>query len=525
MSIHNIYVANNETLYCKRLITDDIDIETLEINNIIVDNATVLTQVTTPHITSGTSLFNAIDTLTINAQTGNVGTINTQLLNSLNIATENIGTQTLTSVSASIDNLTVNNNLTVPSLTTPTVNCDNLNVANNINTFNQTVTGVLTGANASLTNINGTNLTYANGLINNISGTTLDYGQANLIDATLSGNLSAANANIDDLTATNATINALNVNTTLSAPTIISNNISSNSANIANLSASDISANSITAPTANLDSISGTNLNYVNGTIDQLNGGNVQYGTGNINDITGSTIQYSNGDIPTLSTKELTITSAILSCPNASIDNLTINNSLTAAEYAAPNMKVDYVQSFSVGKTTFTENVVVNTQFNCPVVSADTIQTNGSGNINCINPVLAPSLTLAPLFAVPSTPLSYYNYTTGTVNVGAAISTVPVNYRAVRMGNLVSFQLSAFLASTCVVNFQPISITVPGIYTAGNSSRGLVAIRKGAATQMGSWKIAVGLLTIYSGLLQTDFWNIGEVCSIADDSWNFQWVV
>lgn len=292
MSIHNILVPNQSTLYCKKLFCDDCEFQNVTIDHITVDNATVLTQVTTPHITSGTSLFNTIDTTTINALTGNMGTINSQTINSLNITTENLSTQDFTANNATINDLSINNNLDVPT-------------------------------------INTNNIISNNGTINNLTSNDI-----NCDNLTASNNISSPNGTINDFTSINSTINTLNVNTTLTVPTINSNDITSNTGNISTLTSSDINCVNLTAS---------NNINSLNG----------------------------------------------------NIDNLIVNNSFSAPLFEAPEMHVDYVKSYSVGKTTFQENVVVDTQFNCPIVSADTIQTNGSGTVNIINDAIGTNLSLS----------------------------------------------------------------------------------------------------------------------------------
>lgn len=368
--------------------------------------------------------------------------------------------------------------------------------------------------------------------------------------------------NIDTVVVDNITINNAVVLGTVTTPHITSGTSLFNTIDTLTINAQTANIGTITSSTASLDTISGTNLTYTNGNIDQLNGSNVQYGTGNITDITGSNLTYDTGYIPSLSTKELTITSAILSCPNANIDNLTINSTFTAPLFEAPDMHVDYIRSYSVGKTTFQENVVVDTQFNCPLVSTDVIQTNGSGNIALNNPVLgsdislssaltaptvrvnalstttgsgtitssnalaAPSITLSTITAVPSTPLNFYYFdSASTVVVSGAVNTINVTYKVVRIGNSVSFQLNSFPATVCTNNTLPITVTLPSILQPGSICRGLVAILNGGVSTLGRWNLTGTTLTINSGLLPTDFWTLGNVCSIAGGTWNFQWII
>lgn len=436
MSVSNLYIPNNETLYCKKLFADELEVSDVEIDNVIVNNATILTQVTTPHINSGTSAFNTVATIDLDAVNGTV--VN------------------LESTNATIDNLTINNNLTVPSLSTPFINCTNANVSNNLNVGNT------------------------------------------------------------------ATVNTLNVNTTVTAPNVNTNNITSPIGNISNLTSSVI-----TAPSANLDNISGSNLSYTTGYIDQANGSNLSYGTGNIGDISGSNLTYDTGYIPTLSTQELTIYSALVSCPNATVDNLTVNNSFTANQLQTPDLRADYVRSYSVGKTTFQENVVVDTQINCPLIGVDNIQTNGTGSVNVINPLIAPTIQLSTVSGIPSTPLNFYYYdNTGTVTMSGAINPTNAAYKLTRIGNLVSLQLFSVPTAVCTNNASPIVISgIPSIVSPPIICRGLVSILNGATPFIGRWNLGGTTMQINAGLNPTDYWTLGNICSIAGGSWNFQWVL
>lgn len=465
MSVSNLYIPNNETIYCKKLFVDDIDISTLEIDNIIVDNATVLTQITTPHINSGTSVFNTVGTinldavngtigtldsttatintltsttatintlssttanidtinaLVVNAQTGNMGTINAQTINGLNITTEALSSQTFTSDSASINDLTVNNSLTVPSLTTPTINCTNMNASNNITVGNT------------------------------------------------------------------ATINTLNVNTTVTAPNVNTNNITAPNGNISGLACSNINTTNITATNANLDTISGTNLTYTNGNIDQANGSNLSYGIGNIGDITGANLYYDVGYIPTLSTKELTIYSSLVSCPNATVDNLTVNNAFNGTD-------------INLSGTMTSANT-----------RTDTINTvSGSGTISIYRPLSLPNI-------LGTSGLGYYTYTAGTLNVTGCFTTT-IDYYAVRVGNMITVHVRCFPATTNAVSTNIMILTgfqsqyFPTIGTAN----GICLVNSGAGPAAGSYKfLTSGQLNIYGNTAFGNFFA-GLPCGLA----------
>lgn len=459
MSVQNLLKKNNYELFCKKITVDEYEIDTIVVDNIVVNNATVLTQVTTPHINSGTSVFNTVGTIDLDAVNGTIGTLDSN--------------------TATIDNLTVNNSLTVPSLTTPTINCTNMNASNNITVGNT------------------------------------------------------------------ATINTLNVNTTVTAPNVNTNNITSPNGNISGLTCSSINTTNINANTASLDNISGSNLSYTTGYIDQANGSNLSYGIGNIGDITGANLYYDVGYIPTLSTKELTIYSSLVSCPNATVDNLTVNNSFTAAQLQTPDLRADYVRSYSVGKTTFQENVVVDTQLNCPLIGADIIQTNGAGTITMANNVLGSNINLSGAMTAANTrtdtintvagtgtisifrPLSlpnilgtsglgYYTYTAGTLNVTGCFTTT-IDYYAVRVGNMITVHVRCFAATTNAVSTNIMILTgfqsqyFPTIGTAN----GICLVNSGAGPVAGSYKfLTSGQLNIYGNTAFGNF-NTGLPCGLA----------
>lgn len=122
MSVSNLFVPNNETIFCKRLVTDDLDLETLEIDNVIVKNATVLTQITTPNITSGTSLFNTVDTISLNAINGTIQNLNVPgslTAASFNPSTINTNSLTVTGTST-LNNVVASGNITANSINSST---------------------------------------------------------------------------------------------------------------------------------------------------------------------------------------------------------------------------------------------------------------------------------------------------------------------------------------------------------------------------------------------------------------------
>lgn len=422
-----------------------------------------------------------------------MGTINCQNLNSLNITTENLSTQSFSANNATINDLNVSNSLNVPILESATIKT---NVIETLSSGNIILNNYTLGSDISLTS----------------SLISPEIRTNNITTTTGSGIISVDNSTVFD---------------------------------------QDVTCNNLISPNANLDTITGTNLTYINGSIDQLSGGNVQYGTGNIGDINGNNLVYSTGDIQTLSTKELTITSAILSCPNANIDTLTVNNTFTSPLIEAPDIHVDFVRSYSLGKTTFQENVVVDTQFNCPLVSTDVIQTNGSGNIILNNNVLGSDISLTSLLSSPSvrtntvntttgtgninisrpfvlpnirpsSALSYYGTASGTLNTSGCITTT-LNYHVVRVGNAITIFIECFPNTTLATASSVLFISgLPGQYAPNIASvRGICLVNGALGVVAGSYHFqSSGQLNVFSGTGGGGF-PIGNPCGLAGSAGDF----
>ena len=100
-----------------------------------------------------------------------------------------------------------------------------------------------------------------------------------------------------------------------------------------------------------------------------------------------------------------------------------------------------------------------------------------------------------------------------------------MGYKATRIGNSVSFQLNSFPLATCTNNASPLNIPLPSILLPTSVSRGTVVILNGAALVVARWNIGGGIMTINAGLNVTDFWTLGNICTINGGTWNFQWVI
>lgn len=291
MSVSNLFVPNNETIFCKKLVTDDLDLETLEIGNIIVDNATVLAQVTTPHINSGTSLFNTVDTINLNA-------INSTIQN-LNVP----GTLTAASFNPSsiiTDNLTVNDTANID-----TINVDTLNLADNlIVPGNITCNGLTSSTIVSAPTVSTNNITSPTGSISNLTSSSI----------TASGAISGAS-------------------------------ISSLSGNV-----NTLTGNGLTYNAGNITSLSGNDINYSTGSISSLSGTDINYSTGIVSTLSGSEFSYDTGYAAGLSCKELRIATELVECPRATTELLAVNDtaSIRIANIQEANIDVANISSLNV---------------------------------------------------------------------------------------------------------------------------------------------------------------------------------
>ena len=213
----------------------------------------------------------------------------------------------------------------------------------------------------------------------------------------------------------------------------------------------------------------------------------------------------------------------------ATIDNLTINNSLTVPSLTTPTINctnMNASNNITVGNTATINTLNVDTQLNCPLIGVDTVQTNGTGSVTVINPLVAPTIQLSTISGTPSTPLNFYYYdNTGTVTVSGAINPSNVGFRVTRIGNSVSFQLNSFPTSTCTNGASALLFNVPSIIASSVVCRGLVVVLNGATSIVARWILSGTSMTINAGLNPTDFWTVGNVCTIAGGTWNFQWVI
>ena len=482
MSVSNLFIPNNETIYCKKMVVDDIDIETLEIDNIIVDNATVLTQVTTPHINSGTSLFNTVDTININA------------------------------INGTINNLNVPGTLTTGSFNPSLINTNVLMVNNNAMLNNVNISGTLTAASFNPADITCTNLTVT---------TTANIDTLNVLDTLnldnnllVPGDITCTGLTSTNLTSTSATINSLNVNTTINAPTISTNSITSVNGNISSLTSSVITTpnasintlvgNGVTYGAGTITSLNGNDINYATGSIQSLNGSDINYSTAVMSTLTGSEFNYDVGYATGLSCKELRIFTQLVECPDAIITNSTLDttNITTATIDTANITNLNVPGGLSVAGSVSAASFV-----------------SPSASIS--------SLTLGSFGPTLSTPLSFYYYDTTNVTITGAATGTTIFFRGIRIGNAVTLQIGLPGGLTAVSNSQPINITIPVPFRNPTAScRGTCLMLKGASTIQATWATGVSAIQIYAGLLLSNFWNIGELCSFSEGgTWSFDWVV
>lgn len=392
-----------KNIYTKKITSDELEVLSLLIDTINVNNAIVNTAVTTPHINSGTSLFNTVDTETINALSGEILTLNSnnftsnvinttdisatgaeltslvsltadiaslsgntmqynngtftnlnaQNLDSQTITTNNITVNdTLTSENAQINNLSILTSLDTPSLTTQDITTNNITVNDTVTTQN------INSVNADFSNltINAAIETpeISTNIIKSLNTGNVTFNDSVIgSDVTLSSSLISPNVRTNNVTTTTGLGN-INID----RPIIVNGNI--NGQNISVSGTGNIP--SIVSSTGSIADISGTTLLYNNGTIPILNGNGITYDTGTISDLT---------------TKDITIQNSIVSCPSATIDNLTITNDL-----ALPTIKVDAIDSFSGGVITFNQDVVSDaTRISAPEIATNFIDSYPAGGL------------------------------------------------------------------------------------------------------------------------------------------------
>lgn len=297
-------------------------------------------------------------------------------------------------------------------------------------------------------------------------------------------NLESTNINANTITATNGTIQNLNsatlfVSSDFNSPLGIIQTFGSTNANITSLTAGSITTSSpllapeVTTPLVETNIIStlntgnvtfthpiiGTNISCsnlvsTNGSIDNINGSNIGYSTGSVSEISGSNITYDQGYIDALQCKELAIYTALTECPTATINNISVSN-----------------------MTSVNDSIVFDKPLSLPNVG-----TNESH-------------------------LSYYEYATGSVNTSGCIVT-PLNYRAVRVGNMVTISIQGTPASLIASSSSTINVSLPSQFAPFSTDVYGLCITMNAAslTNLGRYQFSSsGTLTIYQSLSAANF--------------------
>lgn len=103
--------------------------------------------------------------------------------------------------------------------------------------------------------------------------------------------------------------------------------------------------------------------------------------------------------------------------------------------------------------------------------------------------------------------LSYYEYATGSVNTSGCIVT-PLNYRAVRVGNMVTISIQGTPASLTASSSTTINISLPSQFAPFSTDVYGLCITMNAAsvTNLGRYQLSSsGVLTIYQTLVASNF--------------------
>lgn len=328
-----------------------------------------------------------------------------------------------------IDNFTVNNALVLSTVTTP-------HITSGTTLFTTVDTIDLNSDNAHVANLNATN-----GTVGNLEITTaitscpsatissLNCGAANVTSAFIgTGTINTLTSN--SITTVNLISTAIDTGTiTADSGTIGILNGATLTYDGANLNGATIGGATITSLScndANIGSLTGTTINV----------DDVTCNTGHIGILSGSDITYDVGYFPTLSTRELTIFTSIVACPSATIDNLSVVNSVTS-----PNATIDNLNSTDINCNTL--NGV--TSVSSTLVKANNIGTvSGTGNLTFNNNVN--SITFPSSGSFTSIPLSFCSFGTVIIPVSGNCISSPANITAyvARCGAMITMNIANY---------------------------------------------------------------------------------
>lgn len=523
MSLQNLFIRNNYKLF----------IGEVDIQNIVSEDLTVTNTITTNNINGNLGTLNTLNvanTTTTNNIVSNSGTINDLTVTDLTINGDILINGDLT-----IDNLNVNDTITADTIVSNNLTATTGNIQTVNSTYVNSTNGLFTNLTADVIttpDLTLDTITANSGIINALSCNSIQSNTALLNAATISyltiddeivscPSATITNAFIDNLTLTGGVTLPGNITCANLTATV---NVTSATGNI-----DSITGNTIYYNIGNIDNLTGTASSFSNGNFGDLNvGNNIVSGSATINDITGVNLTYDTGYMQTSSTKELTIFTSIVSCPNASIDNLTVNTSLTAPSFVTPSITVDdlTINNSIVSCPTATINALNSNTINAitsvtvPLGKFNNIGTvSGSGNISFNNTVNSISFPVVSPFN--STPLNYCS--AGSVNL--TISAGPVNAGTIaatytRIGPQITLHVvNAGFVSTGSAG--PIIMTLPAAFqpVATCRVRGYCFITLTTTSYMCSYYLTLtGLLLIYgldqpvgTGATRYDLVNINEI--------------
>lgn len=269
----------------------------------------------------------------------------------------------------------------------------------------------------------------------------------------------------------------------------------------------------INSNTTTFNTVGAINVNTVNGAVINLESTNIN----------ANTITATNGTIQNLNSATLFVSSDFNSplgiiqtfgSTNANITSLTAgsittSSPLLAPEVTTPLVETNIISTLNTGNVTFT-HPIIGTNISC----SNLVSTNGSidnisvSNMTSVNDSIVFDKPLSlPNVGTNESHLSYYEYATGSVNTSGCIVT-PLNYRAVRVGNMVTISIQGTPASLTASSSTTINVSLPSQFAPFSTDVYGLCITMNAAslTNLGRYQFSSsGTLTIYQSLSAANF--------------------
>ncbi len=372
-----------------------------------------------------------------------------------------------------------------------------------------------------------------------------DYG-LNCGDLNVKGRLKAKITEIEQFVIDNIEVNNAIVNTAITTPHINSGTTTFNTVGTVNLGSVNGNIVNLQSTTAEIETINS------NGSVNTPLLNTMQINAQNINglNIVSNSVNSATGNIGTFTSQsatvdELTVTGNMF-VDHIVADSLAITDPITVAGLSTPNISTNVISTLDTGNVTFAHPIIGSTlsltsDITTPVTRTNTITTTtGSGNITVSRPTYLTHAYVSTDFSSPlgtinnisvsnmtsvndsiifdkplSLPnvgtneshLSYYEYATGSVNTSGCIVT-PLNYRAVRVGNMVTISIQGTPASLTASSSTTINVSLPSQFAPFSTDVYGLCITMNAAsvTNLGRYQLSSsGTLTIYQSLSAANF--------------------